>query len=56
MALYEFICRECESEVTVEQSMAEELPTTHEECGGELRRIWSAPPVRFRGGGYYSAP
>jgi putative FmdB family regulatory protein len=42
MAVYTFRCRKCNEEVVVEHVIADPHPTTHEDCGGELARVFDS--------------
>lgn len=56
MATYEYMCDD--KHVTVEvRSMAEESKQTVdcELCTKPARRVYSAPPVQFKGSGFYSS-
>lgn len=49
MPRYDFQCRVCGDTL--------ELPTRNPDehhCGGELRRLWHAPAISFRGSGFYA--
>lgn len=45
---YDYRCQTCD--VVVELRTREPAPC---QCGGELKRIYSAPAVTFRGKGFY---
>lgn len=55
MATYEYECPNDNETVIVTRSMTEpEGEYSCETCGGMLRRVFNAPPVKFNSGGFYS--
>ena len=52
MPLYEFVCPK-DHVIEVVLGFDDEHPTHCDECGEELRRLYSAPAVRLRGPGFY---
>ena len=55
MPNYEFSCDQCGTHKIVESSVYISVPTPLcDSCSVDMRRVWSAPPVKFVGGGYYS--
>lgn len=53
MPIYEYECAACERRTEVLQKLSDPSPTECEECGGELKRLISAPAVQFKGTGWY---
>ena len=53
MPLYEYQCRSCGDRVEALQRMSDDPLKECKECGGELRRLMSAPAVQFKGSGWY---
>ncbi len=53
MPLYEYQCLSCEDVTEVIQRMSDPLLSTCEECGGELKKLVSAPAFQFKGSGWY---
>ena len=53
MPLYEYKCKNCGKQMEVMQRFSDEPLTTHEECGGALERLLSAPALQFKGSGWY---
>lgn len=53
MPLYEYACHRCGKTFEVRQKFADQPLTTHEECGGEVERVLSAPALQFKGTGWY---
>ena len=55
MATYEYECPGDGEILLVTRSMTEpEGEYSCETCGGKLRRIFNAAPVKFNAGGFYS--
>lgn len=55
MALYEYKCPECETNITVQRGMTEDDPGyTCETCNIALNRVYSNVGVSFKGSGFYS--
>lgn len=53
MPIYEYECAACERRTEVLQKLSDAPPSECEECGGELKRLISAPAVQFKGTGWY---
>jgi putative FmdB family regulatory protein len=53
LPLYEYQCKACDRRLEVLQRLAEPPLTTCPECGGELRKLVSAPAFQFKGEGWY---
>jgi putative FmdB family regulatory protein len=53
MPLYEYNCHRCGKNFEVRQKFADEVLKTHEECGGPVERLISAPSLHFKGTGWY---
>ena len=53
MPLYEYECQKCGERFEVIQKFSDPLLTTHETCGGELKKLLSAPAIQFKGTGWY---
>ncbi len=53
MPLYEYECRSCGERLETLQRMSEAPLTTCPKCGGELKKLPSAPAVQFKGSGWY---
>jgi putative FmdB family regulatory protein len=53
MPLYEYQCHTCGRKFEVIQKFSDEPLTKHEECGGEVERLISAPAFHFKGSGWY---
>lgn len=53
MPLYEYRCQSCGRTREVLQKMSDPPVTVCEHCGGEMKRMVSAPAVQFKGTGWY---
>ena len=55
MATYEYECPGDSEIITIERPINEpEVDYACPVCGAKLVRVWSAPPVKFNAGGFYS--
>ena len=54
MPTYEYTCRDCGHTFEIVQSMLDEALTMCPECGGSLRKVFTAPAISFRGSGFYA--
>jgi putative FmdB family regulatory protein len=53
MPLYDYRCRKCGETFEVKQKFSDDPLTVHENCGGELQKLLSAPALQFKGSGWY---
>jgi putative FmdB family regulatory protein len=53
MPTYEYVCRGCDEHVEVVQSFKDDPLTTCGLCSGQLRKVFSAAGIIFKGSGYY---
>lgn len=53
MPLYEYKCESCGEQFEVIQKFSDEPLTTHQNCGGAVERLLSAPALQFKGTGWY---
>ena len=53
MPIYEYQCTSCGDVSEVLQRMSDSPLTTCEDCGGELKKLVSAPAFQFKGEGWY---
>jgi putative FmdB family regulatory protein len=53
MPLYEYRCSKCDTVFEVMQKFSDAPLTTHENCGGTVERLISAPGFQFKGSGWY---
>lgn len=55
MPTYEYVCKSCGETVEVFQSFADKPLKKHKECGGgELKKVFHARGIVFKGGGFYA--
>lgn len=54
MPTYEYLCRNCGHTFDVVQAMSDETLTVCPVCGGELRKVFGAPAISFKGSGFYA--
>jgi putative FmdB family regulatory protein len=54
MPTYEYVCRTCGHGFEIVQSMRDEPLTVCDICGGELRKVFTAPAISFKGSGFYA--
>jgi putative FmdB family regulatory protein len=50
---YSYRCTACENAFDVQQSFSEDSLTECPDCGGSLRKLYSAVGVTFNGSGFY---
>src|SRR2546425_9726544 len=53
MPLYEYACASCKEHLEVKQRFSDPPLTTHDGCGGELRRVLQPVGIVFKGSGWY---
>ena len=53
MPTYEYECQACHVRVEAVQRFHDPALTTCEHCGGELRKVFSAVGIVFKGSGFY---
>ena len=53
MPTYQYACSICSHEFEVFQAFTESSLTHCPECGGELKKVYSAVGVVFKGSGFY---
>ena len=53
MPTYEYACRECDHGLEVVQSFTDDPLRVCPQCGGDLRKVYSAAGIIFKGSGYY---
>jgi len=54
MPTYEYTCKRCGENIEVFQSFSEKPLRKHQECGGELQKVFHARGVVFKGSGFYT--
>ena len=53
MPTYQYACADCDHQFEAFQSFTEASLTTCPECKGEVRKIYSAVGVVYKGSGFY---
>lgn len=53
MPKYQYRCAQCAGEIEVTQKFTDDPLTVCPECSGELRKVFSAVGVVFKGSGFY---
>ncbi len=53
MPTYEYECTQCHTRTEVVQKFSDAPLTVCETCGGELRKVFSAVGIVFKGSGFY---
>jgi putative FmdB family regulatory protein len=53
MPTYEYECQACHERVEAVQKFSDAALTTCPKCGGELRKVFSAVGIVFKGSGFY---
>jgi len=53
MPLYEYQCDKCGAVFEVIEKFSDKPLTVHENCGGNVERLLSAPALQFKGSGWY---
>jgi putative FmdB family regulatory protein len=54
LPIYTYECQVCGSTLEKRQSFSDAPLTTHEECGGSLRRVIHPAGIVFKGSGFYN--
>jgi putative FmdB family regulatory protein len=50
---YQYVCTDCGEDLEVVQKFSDAALTTHEACGGKLRKVYSPVGIVFKGSGFY---
>ena len=53
MPIYEYYCPTCDRNFEKLRKFSDEQLTIHDECGGPIDRLLSAPAFQFKGTGWY---
>ena len=53
MPTYVYRCQNCDTVLEQFQKITDDPLTTHEECGGPLRRVLQPVGIVFKGSGWY---
>lgn len=54
MPTYEYMCRKCGETIEVFQSFSDKPLKKHRDCGGELKKVFHARGIVFKGSGFYA--
>jgi putative FmdB family regulatory protein len=50
---YQYVCTDCGGQVEAVQKFTDNALTVHDDCGGKLRKVYSAVGIVFKGSGFY---
>ena len=53
MPLYEYQCAQCGERIEIIQKLSDPPYTHCPKCGGEMKKLLSAPAIQFKGSGWY---
>ena len=53
MPTYDYRCKDCGHEFEIQQSFSDDALTECPQCGGDLRKVFSAVGISFKGSGFY---
>lgn len=53
MPKYQYHCNDCDADLEVQQKFTDDALTVCPECQGNLRKVFSAVGVVFKGSGFY---
>ena len=53
MPLYEYQCSQCSERVEVIQRLSDPPYSHCPKCGGDMKKLLSAPAIQFKGSGWY---
>lgn len=53
MPTYEYECQKCHQRIEAVQRFSDPALTSHEGCGGELKKVFSPVGIAFKGTGFY---
>jgi putative FmdB family regulatory protein len=53
MPLYEYQCTQCGERVEIIQNLSDPPYSHCPKCGGEMKKLVSAPAIQFKGSGFY---
>lgn len=54
MPTYEYACDDCGDRIEVFQSFSDDPLTSHDRCGGPLKKVFHPSGVVFKGSGFYA--
>jgi putative FmdB family regulatory protein len=50
---YQYVCTVCGDDLEVVQKFSDDPLTTHDACGGKLRKVFAPVGIVFKGSGFY---
>ena len=53
MPLYEYKCEKCGERVEIIQRVSDKPYSHCPKCGGDMKKMVSAPAIQFKGSGFY---
>lgn len=53
MPLYEYQCTQCSERVEIIQRLSDPPYSHCPKCGGDMKKLLSAPAIQFKGSGWY---
>ena len=53
MPLYEYQCTQCSERVEIIQRLSDPPYSHCPKCGGDMKKLISAPAIQFKGSGWY---
>ena len=53
MPLYEYECTKCGERVEIIQNISDPPYSHCPKCGGDVKKLFSAPAIQFKGSGFY---
>ena len=53
MPIYEYECVQCRERVEVIQKLSDPPYSHCPKCGGDMKKLLSAPAIQFKGSGFY---
>ena len=53
MPTYDYRCKDCGHEFEIQQSFSDDALTECPRCAGDLRKVFSAVGISFKGSGFY---
>ena len=54
MPTYEYMCKNCGEKIEIFQSFSDKPLKRHDACGGDLKKVFHARGIVFKGGGFYA--
>lgn len=54
MPTYEYVCKNCGDTIEVFQSFSDKPLKRHDACGGDLKKVFHARGIVFKGEGFYA--